>query len=248
MMADTAAGAHRLSLRPDGTLHVDLDHIKASKSWIGHLTRVPNPTSIPPGTPSYVQKSVANRTPSAATLPYHHGNPTPEAIRAALHQLRIDIEQSIKDAIKEAFCPTPQQYTVPTTITTTATATTMPTTPQQTTTAPHHGHHDTAAPAPIIEIDPDVQCTIAYTAKAQVTTTATATPSTATTPTTMKTTTTTPTTRLIVSSTETYPPAIIPDSLLKPQPPQTPPPRPHLQHPQRQRNRRRRRRRCLRHG
>jgi len=80
MMADMAEGALHMSLQPNGTLHVDLDHLKASKSWIGQLTSIPNSTSIPPGTPSYIQKSIANRNPSAAMLPYHHGNPAPEDI------------------------------------------------------------------------------------------------------------------------------------------------------------------------
>jgi len=74
MMANTAEGALCMSFRSDGTLHVDLDHLEASKSWIGQLTCALKLQLTTPGTQSYAQKHVANQTPSAAMLATNHGH------------------------------------------------------------------------------------------------------------------------------------------------------------------------------
>jgi len=83
MMAATAEGTLHLSFQSDGTLHVDPDHLKAPKSWIGQLTSTLISQLTPPGTQSYGQKHIANRTPSAATLATNHGHSPSDDLPAA---------------------------------------------------------------------------------------------------------------------------------------------------------------------
>jgi len=90
-------GHPQLSFQPNGTLHVDIDHIVSSKYWIGKPTTAHNSPFQPPGTQSYAQQSIANRTPSAATLATNHGQHESDDLIAVIHQvIKLKITQLAK--------------------------------------------------------------------------------------------------------------------------------------------------------
>ncbi len=127
MMAAMAEGALHTSLRSDGTLHVDLNHLEASKSWIGQVTSNLISQLTPPGTQSYVPKHVANRTPNATMLATHHGhspsnNPTMVEI---CQVLKLKIAQMINDTLSNIKLQLTQQPAASTTTATMAMTMTM---------------------------------------------------------------------------------------------------------------------------
>jgi len=132
MTAATAEGALRQSFRSDGTLHGDLDHLEASKSWIGPPSCALKLNLTAPGTQSYAKKHVANRTPSAAPLATDHGHyPSDDLpVTEFLRMIKLGITQVIQDSLAEIKLQSTQQHTASTTNTTatTTTTTTPPTT------------------------------------------------------------------------------------------------------------------------
>jgi len=134
MTADMAEGALRLSFRSDGTLHVDLNHLEASKSWTGPPTCALKSQLTAPGTQSYAKKHVANRTPSAATLATNHGHSPSDDLPVTefLRMIKLEITQVIQDSLAEIRLQSTQQHTALMTNTTATTMTTMKTTPPTT--------------------------------------------------------------------------------------------------------------------
>jgi len=235
MMAFATEGTLPLSFRPNGTLYVDPDHLESSKCWIRNLTSSPNSTFKPPGTPSYVQKHVANQTSSAAMLSFHHGTPELANLWVAICEaIQIEITQFAKDMAKQLFPLMTQQYTDPTTMTATAMMMPMPMTllPM---TALHHSHCDPVNLAIPHKIKPElVQCITTSPANAEDpdTTTAPATPPMAT----LLMTTMMPTWSIVAN--DTYPPTCLtpttttPSVIPKTPTPQWTSPQPYPQHPQ----------------